>query len=172
MAPVSFFLALVVSAISVMALPQQQQSSGVIPVQSSPPAGFQLASSTSDHESLSQQGPCTACNVGISTISGPSNLGQGVFTSAGSPSIFGDNTQCGACGACYSVINTGAPFCTGCGGSTQTGPQNITLMITNSCTDCTPSATKGNFHFDILNAPQGWGEFHIPSAPHSPWEHR
>jgi RNA polymerase subunit RPABC4/transcription elongation factor Spt4 len=131
------------------------QATSLAPLDS-PPEGFQLASSTRDNESLQQQGPCTACAGGIATIAGPPNIGPGVFTAAGGPSIFGPNNACPACGDCYEIQNTGKAFCPDCGGKTQSGPRNILVMITNQCRDCVPSATKGDFHFDILNAPQGW----------------
>ncbi|KAL9027058.1 MAG: hypothetical protein Q9196_004359 [Gyalolechia fulgens] len=111
-----------------------------------------------DHEPLGQKSICHT-NCGLPGDNhGHSEMKEGVFAAAIGPQMGGAADNCGPCGGCYSLINSGSPYCTwddpACPVSTgpddQKGPSEIKVMIVNHCMDC------GNVegHFDINNSPE------------------
>ncbi|KAL9599908.1 MAG: hypothetical protein Q9219_003541 [cf. Caloplaca sp. 3 TL-2023] len=125
----------------------------------SPPAGYSEGYATQDNEPVGQKSIChTNCGLPGDNAGVP-NMKPGVFAAAIGPQMGGAADNCGPCGGCYSIINSGHPYCSwqdgNCPVSTgpddQDGPKEIKVMIVNHCTDC--GEVPG--HFDI-NASPGW----------------
>ena len=67
-----------------------------------------------DNEPTGQQSICnTNCQLAnpFSTTAGPTPLAPGVYAAAAPPSIGGGPTDCAPCGTCYSIIQSGTPYC-------------------------------------------------------------
>ncbi|KAF6219215.1 hypothetical protein HO133_005040 [Letharia lupina] len=136
------------------------------------PDGYQPGYSTQDWEPYGQQSACTI-NGGVCsaptplfpTTSGPDQLPYGVYAAA---MVGLGPDDCTVCGTCYSIINSGTPYCdpngpacpTGIysGNEEQDGPSQIKILITNHCPDCAMINVTGQVqgHFDINLAPGGW----------------
>ncbi|CAD6581614.1 MAG: hypothetical protein ASARMPREDX12_000610 [Alectoria sarmentosa] len=137
------------------------------------PDGYQIGYATQDSEPLNQQSACTI-NGGVcssptplyDSTAGPDLMPAGVYAAA----IVGlGPNDCTVCGTCYSIIQSGTPYCDpngpACaspaifsGNEEQDGPTQINVLITNHCPDCTMVSVDGQVqgHFDINNAPPGW----------------
>ena len=140
-----------------------------------------------DWEPVGQQSICTTnCKLPnpFSSTAGPNPLPAGVFAAAISPSLGGGASDCGPCGSCFSIIQSGTPYCNpnpwdpACGAPggniAQSGPKSIKVLITNHCTNCDDVSIGAVFgpcsggvradecvqqvpgHFDINQAPGGW----------------
>ncbi|CEJ92387.1 hypothetical protein VHEMI08042 [[Torrubiella] hemipterigena] len=95
------------------------------------------------------------------------NIASGVYTAAGSPSLFGSGTWCGSgCGSCYKLTSTGsAPAGQGSGGEAG---KSIIVMLTNLCPHegnekwCPASGGTNDagmsYHFDIMAQSQVFGD--------------
>lgn len=123
------------------------------------PSEYKKGYATQDKEPLGQKSICQT-NCGLSGDNyGTGDMAPGVYAAAINPQMGGGADSCTPCGSCYSIINSGSPYCEsgeqGCpvasGPSDQSGPQSIKIMIVNHCTDC--SVVAG--HFDINYSP-GW----------------
>lgn len=134
------------------------------------PEGFQVGYATQDWEPPNQQSACTI-NGGVCTAptplynstAGPDQMPAGVYAAA----IVGlGPDDCTVCGTCYSIIQSGTPYCdpngpacaVSSGNEEQDGPSQINVLITNHCPNCTMINVDGQVqgHFDINNAPSGW----------------
>ncbi|KAI4161719.1 MAG: hypothetical protein L6R39_000011 [Caloplaca ligustica] len=128
-----------------------------------------------DHEPAGQKSICqTGCKF-PGDNSGTPDMKPGVFAAAIGPQLGGDSSNCMPCGACYSIINSGNPYCkwddgncpVATGPDNQEGPKEIKVMIVNHCMDC--GEVPG--HFDINNSP-GWNNPQIWWKPLDPSECR
>ncbi|KAL8993741.1 MAG: hypothetical protein Q9169_006123 [Polycauliona sp. 2 TL-2023] len=110
----------------------------------SPPEGYSKGYATQDFEPVGQKSIChTNCGLPGDNAGIP-GMKEGVYAAAVGPTLGGNSDNCGPCGGCYSVINSGNPYCKwddpSCAVSTgpndQEGPQEIKIMIVNHCMDC------------------------------------
>ncbi|KAL9009605.1 MAG: hypothetical protein Q9173_005379 [Seirophora scorigena] len=142
---------------------------------SGPPAGYQEGYATQDNEPVGQLSIChTNCGL-AGTNRGTPDMAPGVYAAAVGPSLGGAADNCGPCGSCYSVINSGHSACQwndpDCAVSTgpvaQSGTKEIKVMVVNHCMDC----NKVDYHFDIHGSP-GWDNPKIWWKPLDPSECR
>ena len=100
-----------------------------------------------DTEPVGQGSICTTSCPSSSFIQTTSTtIRPGTYSAAINSALGGGSSDCAPCGSCYNIINAGVPYCDpdpydpSCGAPSgsmvQGGPNNITVMITNHCTDC------------------------------------
>ncbi|MCJ1455819.1 hypothetical protein MMC28_006175 [Mycoblastus sanguinarius] len=123
-----------------------------------------------DSEPYGQQSICTnTCILSnpIPSTAGPDPLPDGVWAAAIGPLLGGGPTDCFPCGYCYSIIQSGEPYCNpdpydpACGVASgpyeQDGVKSIKILITNHCPNCGETSYGQELvHFDINAAPDGW----------------
>lgn len=123
------------------------------------PPGYQKGYATQDFEPAGQKSIChTNCGLAGDNTGVP-GMKPGVYAAAVGPDLGGAADNCGPCGGCYHIINSGNPYCTwdqsncpvSTGPNDQDGASDIKVMIVNHCEDC--NEVPG--HFDINNSP-GW----------------
>ncbi|KAL8712492.1 MAG: hypothetical protein Q9220_003340 [cf. Caloplaca sp. 1 TL-2023] len=120
-----------------------------IPVDNKIPSGYKVGMATQDNEPKGQQSICTTnCKLAhpFPNTAGPSPLPKGVFAAAINPTLGGGSTDCHPCGSCYSIVQSGKPYCNPdpydpkCGAPSgpveQDGLKSIKILITNHCIDC------------------------------------
>ncbi|KAL8970289.1 MAG: hypothetical protein Q9197_003886 [Variospora fuerteventurae] len=130
----------------------------IIAQDSGPPAGYQEGYATQDMEPVGQLSICqTNCGLG-GTNRGTPDMAQGVYAAAVGPNLGGASDNCGPCGSCYSIINSGQSYCqwdedcpVAVGPGNQNGPKEIKIIVVNHCMDC----DDVDYHFDIHGSP-GW----------------
>ncbi|KAL8976316.1 MAG: hypothetical protein Q9205_007648 [Flavoplaca limonia] len=78
---------------------------------SSPPEGYFKGYATQDNEPVGQKSIChTNCGLAGDNRGVP-NMKPGVYAAAVGPQLGGASDNCGPCGGCYSIINSGSPYC-------------------------------------------------------------
>lgn len=78
-----------------------------------PPDDYSEGYATQDHEPDNQQSICTdkKCGNQFPSTAGPDHLADGVYAAAINPDMGGAPDDCAPCGSCYSIINSGDPYC-------------------------------------------------------------
>ena len=109
-----------------------------------------------DTEPVGQGSICTTSCPSSSFIQTTSTtIRPGTYSAAINSALGGGSSDCSPCGSCYNIINAGVPFCNpdlydpSCGAPSgskvQGGPSNITVLITNHCTDCKSVSSSSTF---------------------------
>lgn len=78
------------------------------------PDGYQVGLATQDYEPQGQQSICTTnCQLAnpFTSTWGPTPFPLGVFAAAINPTLGGAAEDCAPCGSCYSIVNSGNPYC-------------------------------------------------------------
>ncbi|KAL8924165.1 MAG: hypothetical protein Q9172_002830, partial [Xanthocarpia lactea] len=77
----------------------------------SPPPGYMKGYATQDYEPLGQKSYChTNCGLPGDNAGVP-GMKEGVYAAAVGEALGGGAANCGVCGGCYSIINSGSPYC-------------------------------------------------------------